>query len=116
MKNNTIDPSQFFQDNGHKIQFSDHVRIKDNPVTTKLKINGKTGTVFGDSKPSVSKVEVIGNLEEDYAIYVSLTDSKDSYWMPEDYAEVLDHGVGTQAKIGDIKLEKTKKHKWKLFR
>lgn len=75
--------------------FGNKVRIKSTPETEKIGLAGKIGDVFGETKPSITEIEVIGNPEKDYAINVYFEDLKDSYWFDEELIETIDHGIGS---------------------
>ena len=55
---------------GNRISFGDNVRVRDVPATQAMDLAGLTGNVHGETTPSLTKVEVIGDLKEDYAINV----------------------------------------------
>ena len=54
------------------ISFGDNVRIATTPLTVSLGLAGLTGAVYGETTPSVTGVEVIGEIANDYAINVNL--------------------------------------------
>ena len=54
------------------ISFGDHVRVRSTPLTEERGLAGLDGNVHGETTPSVTGVEVIGELKSDYAINVFL--------------------------------------------
>ncbi|MBV6420411.1 MAG: hypothetical protein DAHOPDDO_01653 [Ignavibacteriaceae bacterium] len=98
------------------ISFGDTVRIKTNPLTKSLSLAGKTGVVYGQTAPSVTNVEVIGELKEDYAVNVHFDDLHKSFWFIEDLIEFVDHGAGTEAIIGNTSFVRNKNGEWKVVK
>jgi hypothetical protein len=48
-----------------------------------------TGQVYGETTPSVTGVEVIGAVQEDYAINVFLNERNEALWFAPDLVEVI---------------------------
>jgi hypothetical protein len=77
--------------------FGDHVRIRVSEATTAAGIAGLEGSVSGFTTPSVTGVEVIGKTDEDYALAVMVeARSDETFWLPEELVEFLDHAPGTE--------------------
>jgi hypothetical protein len=98
------------------ISFGDTVCIKTNPVTQSLGLAEKIGVVYGQTTPSATNIEVIGELKEDYAVNVHFDDLNKSFWFIEDLLEFVDHGAGTEASIGDTSFVRSKNGEWKAIR
>ncbi len=77
------------------ISFGDNVRIIGTPLTMKSGLAGLIGNVYGETTPSVTNVEVIGELRDDLAFNVYFEDKKDNYWFAPDLLEFVDHAPGT---------------------
>lgn len=77
----------------------DRVRVRACPVTEEAGIAGRTGQVYGETRPSSSGVardEIIGELTEDYAVNVHFDELKKSVWLTRDLLEFVDHAPGTE--------------------
>lgn len=98
------------------ISFGDTVRIKNNPLTQSLGLAEKIGVVYGQTTPSATNVEVIGELKEDFAVNVHFDDLNKSFWFVEDLLEFVDHGAGTEATIGETSFKRDKNGEWKVVK
>lgn len=98
------------------ISFGDTVRIKNNPLTQSLGLAEKIGVVYGQTTPSATNVEVIGELKEDYVVNVHFDDLNKSFWFVEDLLEFVDHGAGTEATIGETSFKRDKNGEWKVVK
>lgn len=78
------------------IRFGDNVRIIETPLTIKPGFAGLIGNVYGETTPSDTNVEVIGELKEDFAFNVYFIDREESYWFAPDLLEFVDHAPGTE--------------------
>ena len=112
------------------ISFGDNVRVRQTPLTEERRLAGLVGQVYGETKPSITEVEVIGEMTADYAINVSFESLGKSYWFSPDLLEFVDHAPGTEIKlkgaskkwvrspsgewIGE-KLEQKRKPWWKFW-
>jgi|GEM_PF-1467179 len=76
--------------------FGDNVRIRSTPETEAVRIAGAPGSVSGFTTPSVTNVEVIGTLQDDYALAVSIDTTGETYWLPPELVEFVDHAPGTE--------------------
>jgi hypothetical protein len=63
------------------ISFGDNVRVRAAPLTQELGLAGMAGQVYGETTPSVTNVEVIGEIQEDYAINVFFDDRNEGFWF-----------------------------------
>lgn len=85
-----------------QISFGDNVRIRKTQVTRTAGVAGLTGTVYGETTPSVTNIDVIGDLKEDYAIDVYFAERSESLWFTPELIELMDHGAGSVATISDV--------------
>lgn len=83
-----------------KIAFGDNVRILSSHETDELNLSGKAGQVYGETTPSVTAVEVIGEVKNDYAINVSIEELGSDFWFAPELLELIDHAEGTEIVIG----------------
>ena len=74
--------------------FGDNVRIRSSVETESNGFAGLVGQVYGQTTPSVSGVEVIGELESDYAINVFFEDRHESFWFAPRAQK--SHSMGSQ--------------------
>ena len=63
------------------ISFGDNVRIVNTPETIETGLAGLIGNVAGETTPSVTNVEVIGELKEDYAFNVFFDERQEGFWF-----------------------------------
>jgi len=109
-----------------KITFGDNVKVLSSPETDAIGASGKIGQVYGETTPSVTSVEVIGELTDDYAINVSIEEMGSEFWFSPHLLELVDHAEGTEIVIGNYRtvrradgsweeLEIKQKKKWWQF-
>jgi len=94
------------------VSFGDTVRVIDTPITQELGISGLVGSVFGETTPSQTGVEVFGELRSDAAINVFFEDLDKGYWLSPDLVEFVDYGAGATYEIGDKEWERTEDGQW----
>jgi hypothetical protein len=92
--------------------FGNTVKIKSSPETEKSDTAEKIGEIYGETTPSVTGVDVIGNLKRDYAVNVYFKDTKTSLWFDEDLLEVINSGEDSIMTLGDKSFIKTKSGDW----
>ncbi len=95
-----------------EISFGDNVRVLVTSETTAQCVAGKVGSVLGMTTPSVTSVDVIGELNEDYAINVSFEDEEGEFWFAHQLLEFIDHGAGTEIVIDDFKAIRNADGTW----
>ncbi len=81
---------------GEPISFGDNVRVRATAVTEARGLAGLVGQVHGETTPSVTGVEVIGQLTSDYAINVHFQERGEGYWFAPDLLDFVDHAAGTE--------------------
>ena len=76
------------------VSFGDSVRVRSTPLTERLGLANLVGNVFGETTPSVTGVEVIGDSEVNHAVYVFFADEKQGFWFAPELLEFIDHAPG----------------------
>ena len=94
------------------ISFGDNVRVVETPLTTGLGFAGRVGQVYGETTPSVTDVEVVGDASDDYAIAVQFDGKSDSIWFAPQLLEFVDHAAGTEIVIGSKRLVRDSSGEW----
>lgn len=92
--------------------FGDSVRIRSTPLTESLGLSGLTGSVYGETTPSVTGVKVIGEATNDFALNVMLDTRKEQLWFAPQLVEFLDHAAGTEVRIGNRRLVREASGEW----
>ena len=64
------------------ISFGDNVCILCTPETERVGLAGLTGEVRAETTPSLTGIDVIGEVKEDFAFNVFLEDRNEAYWFP----------------------------------
>jgi len=82
-----------------KLSFADNVRVRSTLLTEERGLAGLVGQVYGETKPSVTSIEVIGELQTDYAINVHFKDLDTGYWFASELLEFVDHAPGTEVTL-----------------
>jgi len=93
------------------ISFGDTVLVLDTEQTRSAGVASIRGVVYGETTPSVTKVEVIGEPTEDFAINVQ-PDTGESFWITEQLLELIDHSPGLDIQIGDQKAVRNPDGSW----
>jgi hypothetical protein len=94
------------------ISFGDNVRIVSTRLTQKLGLAGLFGQVYGETRPSVTGVQVFGETADDYAINVQIEDRPDAVWFAPQLLEFMHHAPGTEIVIGTKRLVRTASGEW----
>jgi len=94
------------------LSFGDNVRIRSTPLTEKLGLAGQMGSIYGETTPSVTGVEVIGEVTNDYAVNVMIEAKGEQLWFAPDLVELIDHGAGTEVRIGNKHLVRDASGEW----
>ena len=85
-----------------KISFGDNVRVRSAPITEERGLAGLSGDVRGETTPSVTGVEVIGQPKTDYAVNVFFESQEKAYWFASDLLEFVDHAPGTEITLKGV--------------
>jgi hypothetical protein len=94
------------------ISFGDNVRVLETPLTASLGLAGRVGQVYGETTPSVTAVEVVGEMSEDCAIAVQFEGKSDSIWFAPQLLEFVDHAPGTEIVIGSKRMVRDASGEW----
>lgn len=81
----------------------DNVRVRTTALTQDRGLAGMRGQVHGETTPSATGVEVIGEPKTDYAINVFFESQKKSYWFASDLLEFIDHAAGTEVAFEGVR-------------
>lgn len=84
------------------ISFGDNVRVRHAPETEATGVAGLEGKVYGETTPSVTNVEVLGELESDFALNVYFEDRGDSLWFAPSLLEFINHAPGTEVTLEGV--------------
>lgn len=93
--------------------FGDTVRIGECLATVEGNLAGLNGTVYGETTPSATGVEVIGYEGVDYAINVMIESTGEALWFAPHLVEFVDRGAGTEIRIGNHHLARQADGEWK---
>lgn len=88
--------------NESTISFGDNVYVRSTPLTQKFGLAGLNGQVYGETTPSNTNVEVIGENQEDYAINVFFDVRNEAFWFAPELLELVDHGEGTEISLNGV--------------
>ena len=72
------------------VSFSDKVRVFVTPETQARGVAGLVGAVYGETTPSVTAVEVIGEVTSDYAVNVVFDGNSETFWFVPELLEFAD--------------------------
>ena len=74
--------------------FGDKVRILPTLATETAGISGLLGCIYGETRPSVTEVSVIGELSDDYAVNVFVEKLNKDFWLDPSLVEFVELGAG----------------------
>jgi hypothetical protein len=98
----TVHPKEYKMTDDKTINLSDMVRVRDTSATHNTGLVGLTGVIAGWTIPSFSNVEVIGELTEDFAIFVYFEERKrEDFWFKPDLLllDLIDHSPKSATEI-----------------
>lgn len=97
-----------------QISFGDNVRVRPTLLTEQLGLAGMLGQVYGETTPSVTGVEVIGEVTKDCAVNVFFKERGEGYWFAPELIEFVDHAPGTEISLEGIpkKWVRTEAGEW----
>ena len=84
------------------ISFGDNVRVRVTPVTEQAGVGGLAGNVRGETTPSVTNVDVIGELKEDFALHVFFEDRNEGLWFVPELLDFVGHAPGSEITIKGV--------------
>jgi hypothetical protein len=88
--------------NGPPVSFGDNVRVRSTSLTRELGLASASGTVQGETTPSITCVEVVGELKEDYAVNVFFADRGEGFWFAPELLEFVDHAPGMEIRLEGV--------------
>ena len=88
--------------NSQKLTFGDTVKVRASEVTIAAELAGLTGSIHGETTPSITDVDVLGDLNEDYAVNVFFDDRELSVWIEPELLEFIDHGAGAEITLDGV--------------
>jgi hypothetical protein len=94
-----------------RADLGDTVRIASTPETVAAGYAGRTGVCYGFTTPSVTGVQVVGDLGGDDALIVSFEDGG-SAWFEPSLVSFVDVGAGQVAVVGDTRLIRDATGEW----
>jgi hypothetical protein len=95
-----------------KISFGDNVKVLESEVTIQNKLAGLQGVIYGETVPSNSGVEVIGELKSDFALNVHFEDLNTTFWMSPHLLEFIDHNEGLKMGVGNKEWVRDSRGEW----
>jgi hypothetical protein len=95
------------------IDMFDRVRVRQTSESVRLGLAGLVGQVLGDTTPSATGVEVIGNPSTDKAYNVSIQGQSSDLWFAPEQVELVDHAPGTDIRIGNARLVREADGSWR---
>ncbi len=93
-----MDPNQHVGDG--RLTMGDNVKMRDTDLTRALGIAGAAGSILGETRPSVSGVDVLGEVADDFAVCVHINTLDLEFWFAADLIEFVDHAPGAKIEIG----------------
>ncbi|WP_411825561.1 hypothetical protein [Luteolibacter sp. AS25] len=85
-----------------KPSFGDTVRILPSSETDLKTLSGRVGSVYGETTPSVTGVEVVGDCPNDYALNVHFDELAQSFWFAPALVEFVDHKTGSELSLDGV--------------
>jgi len=72
------------------LQFGGRVRVRKTPLTVAAGVADRVGIIFGQTTPSQTGVDVLGEATDDFAVNVSFEDPKKTLWFGEQLLELVE--------------------------
>ena len=94
--------------------FGDNIRIRSTPLTRQLGYADRNGSIYGETTPSLTGVEVVGDTAHDFALNVVFDDGepKGGLWFAAELVELVDHAPGMEIRVGDTHLVRRADGEW----
>lgn len=101
----------------YQLAFGDNVVVKRTDVTVPLGLAGLRGQVSGHTTPSITRVEVVGECADDFAVGVHLEQRDQAVWFAPTLLEFVDHGAGTEISLDGVpkKWVRTATGEWQEY-
>ncbi len=84
------------------LSFGDNVRVRATPATERVGVAGRAGNIHGVTTPSVTGVEVVGDLTGDQAFNVFFDELDKGFWFAPELLEFVDHAPGATIAIKGV--------------
>src|SRR5690242_2367588 len=97
--------------NKRPVSFCDKVRVRATPQTEQRGVAGLVGVVYGETRPSVTGVEAVGEVTSDYAVNVHFEGRAETFWFAPELLEFVDETPGTEPRL--VEAPKEMKLWWK---
>ena len=94
------------------VSFGDNVRVRDTSATRAAGVSGLVGQVHGWTTPSVTGIDVIGEMKEDFAVGVYFKELGNALFLVPDLLELIDHSPGMEVEVADTKWVRTEQGDW----
>lgn len=88
--------------------FGDTVRIRHTTETAQAGIAGREGTVYGFTTPSVTGVEVVGELMDDFALNVHVEALDAAFWLDPSNIELVSRPDTQVLTVGNKRIVVTR--------
>ncbi len=95
------------------ISYGDNVKILSSDKTDELGLAGKVGEVLGETRPSSTGVNFIGDDKDDYVINVAFVEPNAEYWFTPDLLELINQEDSTKVTLNHSQT--TNQKKWWEF-
>jgi hypothetical protein len=69
--------------------------------------------VYGETTPSSTGVEIVGETRDDYAVCVHFAEPDRDLWLPEESLELVDHGEGTTMEVRGVTYVRRADGEWR---
>jgi hypothetical protein len=93
-------------------EIGDNVRIVGSEPMSALGYADRVGVFYGFTSPSVTGVEVVGEITEDVAFAVDFGDGTETVWFSPHLVELVDQAPGITATVGDQEFVKGDDGRW----
>jgi hypothetical protein len=90
----------------------DRVRVRSTALTDSLGLAGRVGLVYGQTTPSITGVQGIGDEGNDHGFCIRFEDGDQEVWLASDLVEFVDHAPGSTARIGQRSHIRDEKGVW----
>jgi hypothetical protein len=82
-------------------QFGGRVRVRSTPLTVAAGVADRVGMIFGQTTPSQTGVDVLGDSTDDFAVNVSFDDPKKVLWFGEGLLELVEAAPEMEVTVVD---------------
>ncbi|MHC4879294.1 MAG: hypothetical protein ACYTGL_22800 [Planctomycetota bacterium] len=90
------------------IAFGDNVRVVTTADTESLGVAGLVGSVYRHTTPSVTCVDVVGEITDDFAFNVHFEEVNAEFWFAPELLEFVDHGARAEITLDGVPKKRTR--------